>query len=128
MFIYSYRTGIQLWNEFEFEEPIYSEKIKVGKDGNPLTANTVAQKALTAAEFLGIDNKEIPNAGKFAQSDNDSKKVKDALQNEAKLSNDSSPLIQAKGKKSEGNSEGSGPNVTLMAKWHYVGQHKMDIN
>ena len=57
-----------------FEEPIYSEKIKVGTDGNPLTANMNTQKALTAAEFLGIDQKEIPNAGKFAQSENSGKK------------------------------------------------------
>ena len=74
LFAYSFRTARILWDEFAFEEPIYSEKIKVGTDGNPLTANMNTQKALTAAEFLGIDQKEIPNAGKFAQSENSGKK------------------------------------------------------
>jgi hypothetical protein len=71
-FIYSTFMAIQMWKEFQFEEPEYAEKVHVGSDENPLTAkmNNKHNEQVSAREFLGIDD---PNAGKFGGQDETSR-------------------------------------------------------
>ena len=68
--------------DFKFEEPKYTERVRVGNDGNPLTAiddtykdsnnkskrKSIGQGNISAAEFLNMDD---PNAGKFVDSSSD---------------------------------------------------------
>ena len=53
---------------FQFDEPDYMERVRVGEDSNPLNASLPSGN-ISAAEFLKITE---PNAGKFVKTEDTS--------------------------------------------------------
>jgi hypothetical protein len=82
--MYTITVATRILRDFKYEEPEYAERVRVGDESNPLTANdasftpsTIGNKNnsakgnISAAEYLNIDD---PNAGKFMTETSNAKK------------------------------------------------------
>eukprot|EP00944_MAST-04C_sp_MAST-4C-sp1_P007195 g7195.t1 len=70
--IYTIVVSRRILLQFQFDEPVYTERVRVGEDSNPLIASLPSERKsaingnISAAEFLKITE---PNAGKFVKTE-----------------------------------------------------------